>query len=668
VALVFGAALISDASHRARVEFEDRLRLLRNGIELRLANVIEDLAILARSPSLRERNFAEFREHAVEAVQLIGGIGIVVCDREGYELVNTRLPQGSALPRRTDFETMKRVLETGKVQVSDLNRAQSDRQAYIAIEAPVWIDGEIRYVVALGLSPAYLSELMETYVPKRHIASIADRKGMLIARRPTDTGADLVGVPVIPEIRAHIGEASAFWIKANSRSGASTFLSLLRSDQTGWTVSMSIPRRDVGGVFRRANVGFALLPIAALFASLAGALFVTNRFLKALTGLERHVVELATRRRILPEPGPVAEVNRMESVLHRVGIAISEAEDAVERERSLLRATVETMPIGVLLVTADGRISIVNRKLSSLASIDESEPVDAHGQFSYLFPDGSPYPPVKLPIIRALREGLTIEGEEVLHVAEDGAPRHEVLNAAPVRDDGGAIIAAVLACYDVTDVRTALRRQQILLDEINHRVKNTLATVQSIARLSMASASTVKDYATSLEQRLIALSGAYNLLTENHWEGADLRSIVERTLAPFAAVDRIRLSGRRLIVDPKLTLAMAAAIQELSTNAAKYGSLSTQAGELDVTWSRQRDGVIDFAWVERGGPKVEPPARRGFGTRLIRDILAAESGWEVTLDYAPEGLRCAIRIAPEQSGAVAPRADAAEAAETATPP
>lgn len=428
---------------------------------------------------------------------------------------------------------------------------------------------------------------------------------------------------------------------------------------------MSIPRRDVGGVLRRANVWFAMLPVGALFASIAGALFVANRFLKALTGLEQHVIELANTRRVLPEPGPVAEVNRMESVLHRVGIAISEAEEAVERERSLLRATVETIPVGVLLVTADGRISIVNRKVSSLTNVDEGEPVDAQGQFAYLQLDGSPYAQTKLPIIRALREGLTIEGEEVLYSGSEGVTRHEVLNAAPVRDDGGAIIAAVLACYDVTDVRTALRRQQILLDEINHRVKNTLATVHSIARLSMTSASTVKDYASSLEQRLIALSGAYNLLTENNWEGADLRSIVERTLAPFAG-DRIHLGGRRLIIDPKLTLAMAAAVKELSTNAAKYGSLSTQGGELDVTWSRQRDGVISFAWVESGGPKVEPPTRRGFGTRLIRDILAAESGWEVTLDYVPEGLRCAIRIAPEQSGGASSRA--AAPAETAILP
>jgi two-component sensor histidine kinase len=188
----------------------------------------------------------------------------------------------------------------------------------------------------------------------------------------------------------------------------------------------------------------------------------------------------------------------------------------------------------------------------------------------------------------------------------------------------GEIIAAVQACYDVTDDHEAMRRQQILLDEINHRVKNTLATVQSIARASLSSATTLRGYAEAFEQRLIALSRAYNLLTENNWEGADLATIVRRTLAPFAGAGRTTLSGPPVALTPKLTLAVSAAIQELSTNAAKYGALSVEQGDIDVTWARESDGVIAFRWTERDGPAVEKPARRGFGTRLIQDILAAD--------------------------------------------
>jgi PAS domain S-box-containing protein len=308
-----------------------------------------------------------------------------------------------------------------------------------------------------------------------------------------------------------------------------------------------------------------------------------------------------------------------------------------------LRATVETIPIGVLLVTANGRISLVNRKMLSLCGVDELRSLEDRALLSYFRPDGTRYGLAELPVVRALDDGETIEGEEVLHKVA-GLTRHEMINAAPVRDGTGAVIAAVAASYDVTDVRTGMKRQQILLDEINHRVKNTLATVQSIARVSLSSATTMEDYAEAFERRLIALSGAYNLLTENNWEGADLRAIVERTLAPFARGGRTNLSGPALTLTSKLTLAMSAAVQELSTNAAKYGALSVEQGRLDVSWSRQDDGRIAFSWIERDGPPVRKPTRRGFGTRLIQDILALDSGWSVTLDYAPEGLRCTMLI------------------------
>jgi two-component sensor histidine kinase len=187
--------------------------------------------------------------------------------------------------------------------------------------------------------------------------------------------------------------------------------------------------------------------------------------------------------------------------------------------------------------------------------------------------------------------------------------------------------------------------QQILLDEVNHRVKNTLATVQSIARLSMPSAGDVKGYVEAFERRLIALSAAYNLLTENDWRGADIKAIVERTLAPFAGDSRIAMRGPAIDMSAKLTLALAAAVQELSTNAAKYGSLSVPNGTLEVAWRREADGDIALDWIERGGPPVVKPGRRGFGSRLIQDILAADSGWRVTVDYAPEGLTCRMVIA-----------------------
>jgi PAS domain S-box-containing protein len=643
VAGFFAYNLVSDSSQKVRADFQSRLYLFRNGIELRIANVIEDAELLARSPALKRGDFNEFRRYATDIVQMIGAFAVVLADRDGQELVNTREPAGAPPRRRRYGETMKRVFATGQAQVSDLSISSADGLPFISIEVPVRIGGEIRYVIALGLPPRYLSAMMDEYVPQGMIGSIVDRNGILVARRPLVDGDDLVGRPTIPELRAHLDELSAFWIESVSRSGTLNYTSFVKSELTGWAINMALPRDTVDGPFRRAAAVFTAVALSALLVSLVVALLVTRRFLRALTGLEQHVMQLGTARIIDPVPGPVAEVNRMESMLRRVGADIAHVEEEIERERSLLQATVQTIPVGVLLVTADRRISLINRKMLSLCGVDKLGSIEDQATFGYFRPDGTPYAASDLPIMRALERGETVEGEEVEHEVA-GARRHEILHAAPVRDGAGDIIAAVSACYDVTADHEAMRRQQILLDEINHRVKNTLATVQSIARASLSSATTLKDYAAAFEQRLIALSRAYNLLTENNWEGADLGTIARRTLAPFAREGRTSLSGPPVALTPKLTLAMSAAIQELSTNAAKYGALSVEPGRVDVSWSREKNAVVAFHWTEHGGPVVRKPERRGFGTRLIKDILAAESGWTVTLDYFPSGLQCTMLI------------------------
>jgi PAS domain S-box-containing protein len=643
VAGFFAYYLVDDSSQEVRAEFQSRLYFFRNGLELRISNVIEDIEVLARSPALQQGNLDEFRRYANDVVQMIGGFAVVLADRDGQELVNTREPVNAPLRRRRYLDAMDRAFATGHAQVSDLGIASADGLPFISIEVPVRIGGEIRYVIALGLPPQYLSALMDEYVPSGSIGSIIDRKGVIVARRPLIDGVDIVGQPTISAVRGHLGERAAFWIPAVSRDGTPTYSSFVRSELTGWAINLALPRRAVDGPLWRAGALFTAVALLALLASLVFARLVARRFLRALTGLERHVMQLGMARRIHPEPGPVAEVNRMESVLRRVGADIAEVEEAIEYERSLLQATVETIPIGVLLVTANGRISLVNRKMLAMCGVDRLHSLEQREPFAYVRPDGTRYEAADLPIMRALRRGETVEGEEVQHEIA-GARRHEIIHAAPVRDGAGDVIAAVSACYDVTEDHEAMRRQQILLDEINHRVKNTLATVQSIARASLSSATGLKDYAASFEQRLIALARAYNLLTENNWEGADLATIVRRTLAPFARAGRISLGGPNVALSPKLTLAMSAAIQELSTNAAKYGALSAEQGRVDVAWTRESDGIVSFRWTERGGPAVREPARRGFGTRLIQDILAAESGWTVTLDFCPSGLHCAMRM------------------------
>jgi two-component sensor histidine kinase len=639
---------VSESSQLVRYEYEDKLRLMRNATELRVANIIEDLQVLALSPALQQGNFAAFKEHAIETARLIGATAIVVYDPDGQQVMNTRLGPDQSLPRRLEFDVERRVFETGLPQVSGLQRAVVDGQSIVTVVVPVRMSGNTRYAISIGLSTKYLSGLMDEYVSEGLVGSIIDGNGLLLARRPLLDGAELIAKPTIPEVLEHIGQSSAFWIKATSRTGVPTYSSILRSGQTGWTINLAIPREVIDGPLHRTVEWIVAAAALTFILSLVIGRLFAARFLTAFTGLEKYVTELGSNV-AKPTKGPVAEVNRMQNVLYSVGQEIAGAEQVIERERSLLRATVESLPIGVLLAAPSGKVTLINERMLSIFGIDGLQTINDPERLSGLRANGQPYGPNDWPIARALREGIVTDAEEVVRVVH-GARRNIMMTAVPVYDDRDEMIAAVCACYDVTDLRSALRQQKALLDEINHRVKNTLGTVQSMARLSRSSSQTLQEYAASFEGRLLALSEAYNLLTENNWEGASLKAIVERTLAPFAGPERLGVEGPPLLLAPKVALALSAAIQELSTNAAKYGALSAPSGKVKVSWSVQENGFVRLLWLESGGPLVSKPSRQGFGTKMIGAIFGGEPNWAVTADYEPGGLRCTMLFRADSSG------------------
>jgi two-component sensor histidine kinase len=179
-------------------------------------------------------------------------------------------------------------------------------------------------------------------------------------------------------------------------------------------------------------------------------------------------------------------------------------------------------------------------------------------------------------------------------------------------------------------------RQQTLINELNHRVKNSLATVQSLARHSFASPEERRAL-HAFEDRVVALSQAHNLLTQNAWTGADLGPLVAQTLAPYA--DRTTFGGPAISLDPQAALSLSLVLHELATNAAKYGAYSGR-GAVDVTWRlRPEAGRIELTWIERDGPPAATPTHEGFGSRLIRQSIERELRGAMSVDHRTEGFR-----------------------------
>jgi two-component sensor histidine kinase len=239
----------------------------------------------------------------------------------------------------------------------------------------------------------------------------------------------------------------------------------------------------------------------------------------------------------------------------------------------------------------------------------------------------------------------------------DGATRNIAAVSDIVIGAEGRTTRVVGVLDDVTEQRAAERRQRMLINELNHRVKNTLATVQSIAAQTLRSAPDLGAARDSFEARLVALAAAHDLLTLQNWHGARLADVAATAMAPFETAQRSRISrtGPAVWLTAQRALALSLALHELATNAAKYGALSTPGGHVAMRW-RLAGKALTLTWTEEGGPPVAPPTRAGFGTRLLHRGLAHELHGEVVVTFDPEGVRCEIRCEVERAP---PRPEAA---------
>ena len=216
----------------------------------------------------------------------------------------------------------------------------------------------------------------------------------------------------------------------------------------------------------------------------------------------------------------------------------------------------------------------------------------------------------------------------------------------PIFDAQGAVSGVFVQGHDITEEVEAEQRQSLLIDELNHRVKNTLAIVQGLAQQSFGPADGDIESLDSFSARLSALASAHNLLTACNWEAADLEELIRGSVDATAGSEpaRVEIIGPPVVRPPQPAVALAMIMHELATNALKYGALSESAGTVSIGWSAVSDDTgsrLEIVWTEHGGPRVEPPARQGFGTRLIKRGLGERDG-KVDLDYRPEGLFCRI--------------------------
>ncbi|MEN3792139.1 HWE histidine kinase domain-containing protein [Fulvimarina sp. MAC3] len=325
-----------------------------------------------------------------------------------------------------------------------------------------------------------------------------------------------------------------------------------------------------------------------------------------------------------------------------------------ETERRL-NAVLNNASVAIFLMDDRQHCIYMNRAAEQLTGWTLSEVLERdcplHDIVHHTYPNGEPFPLHECAIDRAFPENNQERGEEVF-IHRDGHFFPVGFTASPIRDDESNIIGTIIEVRDITEEKAAAERQRLLINELNHRVKNTLATVQSIAAQTFRAEATDPAIRAVFDSRLSALSVAHNVLVDDNWESASLKSVVERAVSPHLSVEsddqRFKLEGPDSRLHSKVAVTLAMALHELTTNAAKYGALTVPEGQVLVQWSLAalEDGreQLDLYWEERNGPTVEPPARKGFGSRLIERQLPMEFAGSAELRYLPSGVVCRVQI------------------------
>lgn len=316
-------------------------------------------------------------------------------------------------------------------------------------------------------------------------------------------------------------------------------------------------------------------------------------------------------------------------------------EAALRRSEGRLKLAIEAGRMAVWSLDAQGAVQ-TTPEFNRLMGL----PQDANPTLSEL---QTRYYPGELERLREIGQGTMARGErhmefEYRHLWPDDSVRWLLVRAELLFDGGGQFTGAIGVAMDITDRRESEERLRLLAREVDHRANNLLAVVQGA--ITLTDAPDVPQFREALLGRVSALAHAHQLLASSRWLGADLRRLVEEELRPFAGSgsDRVRIEGAREDLGPEAAQAIAMVIHELTTNAVKYGALSVQEGQVEVSWELSANGDKVITWRESGGPPVRKPHKTGMGARVIARALTGSAGGRTEIEWRPEGVCCRIYL------------------------
>jgi PAS domain S-box-containing protein len=641
-------ARIADGERtRQMSEALDIARRIAAEVDRELGGLEGALQVMTTYRSLDAQDYAILRAQALEVKRILG-VETIVKTVSGQHLVNTRLPAGASLPVSLP-EGDRRALETRKPYVSDLFMGATAGGPIVSINAPVLRNGEVTGLVNIALDTERLFKVIDSQpLPEGWIGAVVDRSGQIVAR--SQQHALYVGRTATADLLANTTGAEGTWI-GSTINGVPVFSAYARSEISDWRIAVGAPLAAVQAPLRQSlawlvGLGTAALAVSALVAGWCG-----RQIAHSLRSLAEATVNIGGNEVIRPTRTLIREVNA-------IGEALGRASDDLQRrahDREAAEAALRESERRLRLSLGAGRMAAwesdtsrnfvsISPELNRLLGYPEdAEPTADEIRSRYA-------PGEREKLQQVVREAIARGerfAEEELEVRWPDGSRHWLLLRAEIEDLGASHVRTVGVAMDITDRKRAELHLRLLVNELNHRVKNTLATVQSISAQTFRGDAASAPARDAFEARIMALSRAHDVLTRENWEGAALQEIVDQAVAPYAGTTgspRILIEGPHVRLQPRTALALAMALQELATNALKYGALSTAAGRVEIRWTLEEADIprLRLIWEEIGGPLVRSPERRGFGTRLIERSLAQDLDGEVTIAFRPGGVVCAV--------------------------
>jgi two-component sensor histidine kinase len=347
---------------------------------------------------------------------------------------------------------------------------------------------------------------------------------------------------------------------------------------------------------------------------------------------------------------PISIANTTATLVRLTDLSVHRRAEQIAAAERFARSVLEQATEAVVVLSPDGHITHASWRAEQLA---EQQPVGC--TFSEAFPleAQSTDEAGTLALARFSGENLDtmlatrpFHGVEVKLRSERNAKSAFLLSAGPLFDENRANVGSIVTLTDMTERKRAEEQQTTMVAELNHRVKNILAIVQSVAAQTLRSSGTLENFSEAFTGRLNALAIAHDVLTQTRWIGIGLNELLVAVLAPFRSADekRVGISGPAILLPARAVVPLSMVLHELATNAAKNGALSTRRGRIDITWQLAggTERSVELVWQERDGPQVNASASAGFGTKLIDRVISHDLDGKTEIKFDPAGVLCWI--------------------------